>query len=107
MFRLIRWLLSLVLLAGAIYFAVAVPLGEKTLWQHLRAIAGSRESQELVDDVKRKAGLKQAPSPVPKPEAKPVEAKHAENAASSDKLSDQERKLLRKLIKERLSPPAE
>ena len=110
MFRLIRWLISLALLAGAVYFAVAVPLGEKTLWQHARAIAGSRESQDLVDEVKRKAGLKQEPSGESKPSAPRAEAKagakHAENAASNDKLSDDERRLLRKLIRDKLSSPA-
>lgn len=109
MFRLIRWLLSLALLAGAVYFAVAVPLGEKTLWQHARAIAGSRESQELAREVKRKAGLEQERAPAPKEQAKAAEAKpearHAEASPASDRLSEEERRLLRKLIRDKLTAP--
>jgi hypothetical protein len=113
MFRLIRWLLSLALLAGAVYFAVAVPLGDKTLWQHARAIAGTRESQELAREVKRKAGLEQEGQAKPaeaRPEAKRAEARpearHAEaRPEASDRLSEEERRLLRKLIRDKLTAP--
>jgi hypothetical protein len=87
MFRLLRLLISLAALAALIYFAVTVPLGRKTLWQHIKAIAGSKESQELVDDVKHKATS--------------VIRKDG-GARSDDKLTDQERRLLRKLIREKL-----
>ncbi len=107
MFRLLRWLLSLALLAGAVYFAFAVPLGEKTLWQHARAIAGTRESQELAREMKRKAGLEPAP-PAPAeraPAAKAEPKRGAEQASASDRLSDDERRLLRKLIRDKLASP--
>jgi hypothetical protein len=88
--RLIRFLLSLVILGAIIYIAVAVPLGQKTLWQHLRAIAGSKESQELVDEVKQKAksSLHRDAGHPPSP--------------GGDELTAKERQLLRKLIKEKL-----
>jgi hypothetical protein len=118
MFRLIRWFFSLVLLAGVVYFAVAVPLGEKTLWQHARAIAGTRESQTLVEEVKRKAGLGAPPAAEQAPAGKQREpggesqqagksSPFAGRDPASDKLSDEERRLLRRLIRDRLSaaPP--
>ena len=87
--RLIRLLLSLSILVALIYVAVAVPLGRRTLWEHLRAIAGSQETKELVDDVKQKAGSV---------------LHHDAGAAKAtgDELTSKERRLLRKLIKEKL-----
>ena len=90
MLRLIRFLLSLVVTAAVVYFVVAVPLGKKTLWQHIKAIAGSKESKELVDEVKQKAGSV---------------IKRDGGVRPEDKLSDRERKLLRKLIREKLGSP--
>jgi hypothetical protein len=87
MFRLLRLLISLAALAALIYFAVTVPLGTKTLWQHLKAIAGTKESQNLVDEVKHKAAST---------------VRKDGGAKTDDKLTDQERKLLRKLIREKL-----
>jgi len=89
MLRLIRFLISLVVIAAVVYFVVAVPLGKKTLWQHLRAIAGSKESKELVDEVKQKAGSV-------------IRRDGGARTGAEDKLSDQERKLLRKLLREKL-----
>jgi hypothetical protein len=56
MFRLLRSLIGLAALGLMVYAAVAIPLGEKTFWQHLKAIAGSEESKQLVKGVKGKAG---------------------------------------------------
>lgn len=55
MFRLLRGLLFLSLLAALAVAALTVPLGEKTLWEHLRAIARTEESQELVEGVRETA----------------------------------------------------
>jgi len=87
--RLLRFLFGLAALGALAYVVVAVPVGSKTIWQHLRAIAGSRESQELVDEVKQRA--RRAPPDSGAPPAK-----------SADRLSAEERKLLRKLIREKL-----
>lgn len=88
MFRLVKLLLSLVLLAALAYFAVAVPLGTRTLWEHLKAIAGTRESQDLVDGVKQKA--------------REVIRHDGGIGGAVDKLTPKERELLRKLIREKL-----
>jgi hypothetical protein len=89
--RLLRLLLSLAVLLVLAWVVVAVPLGRKTIWEHLRAIAGSKESRELVDEVKQKA------SRVLRRDAGP-----ARPARRGDELSDKERELLRKLIREKL-----
>jgi hypothetical protein len=55
MFRLIRFLLSLLVLAGIVWFAINVPLGKRTLWGHLRAIFSTREAKDLADGTKEEA----------------------------------------------------
>lgn len=55
MFGLIRWIFSFVVFAIVLWFATMVPLGSKTLWQHLKAIAGTREAQELAEGTKSEA----------------------------------------------------
>ena len=48
---MIRFLVYLAIAIGIVYFATTVPLGKKTLWQHLRAIFSTREAKELADSV--------------------------------------------------------
>jgi hypothetical protein len=55
MFRLVRWLFSLALLCMAVWFAVMVPLGDKTLWMHLRAIFATKEAHDLARGVDEEA----------------------------------------------------
>jgi len=89
-FRLIRLLIGVTVLAVVAYVAVAVPLGGKTLWEHLRSIASTKESQELVDGVKHKA--------------REVIGRDAGLVRrTSDKLTGAERKLLRRLIRDKLA----
>ena len=109
MFRLIKLLISLVVLAGFTYFAVAVPLGDKTLWQHVKAIAGSKASKDLVDGVKEKAGevVKGVGSAKGTGAKKSGEKKSGEKKGDPiDNMSDEERRALRKLIKDRLAGKA-
>lgn len=49
-----KFLVSLGCLAAFVWWGVTVPLGERTLFQHVRAIGQSRESQELVRGAKDK-----------------------------------------------------
>jgi len=92
MFRL---LITIVLVAALAYVAAVVPLGNKTLWQHVRAIAGSEASKELVDSVKEKARKALAADAGPE---KKIEIKDED----LDNLTEEERAVLRKLIKKRL-----
>jgi hypothetical protein len=54
-FHLLRSLVSLIALAGFVWFAVTVPLGRKTLWEHLCAIAETHETHDLVEGAKEAA----------------------------------------------------
>lgn len=56
MFRLIKLGITLVGLAAFAWFGVTVKLGSMTLFQHLRAIGQTKESQELVDGTRQAAG---------------------------------------------------
>jgi len=86
--RLIRLLITLAILGGLVFLGVTVPLGGKTLWEHIKAIAGSKESKELVEGVKQKA--------------EQIAVRADGGRTGGDKLTDVERKLLRKLIREKL-----
>jgi hypothetical protein len=55
LFRLIKLGITLVGLAAFAWFGVTVKLGSMTLFQHLRAIGQTKESQELVDGTKHAA----------------------------------------------------
>ena len=87
--RLIRLVITLAALGGLGYLAYTVPLGSKTLWEHIRAIAGSKESKELVDGVKDRA------EQLIKPDG-------GKSGETGDRLTPKERDLLRKLIREKL-----
>jgi hypothetical protein len=55
MFRLVRWLFSLALFAGLVWFATTVKLGKRTLWGHLAAIFSTREARDLADGTRDEA----------------------------------------------------
>ena len=55
MFGLLRLLVTLACLAVFAWFAVTVPIGNKTLWGHLRAIAGTEEAKDLAKGTKQEA----------------------------------------------------
>jgi hypothetical protein len=56
LFKLIKLAFGLVGLAAFAWFGITVKLGDQTLFQHLRAIGGSKESQELMDGTRQAAG---------------------------------------------------
>ncbi|MCC6750012.1 MAG: cell division FtsA domain-containing protein [Deltaproteobacteria bacterium] len=101
MFSLVRALVSVALLGGLVYVAVAVPMGGKTIWQHVKAIADSKEGQELADGVKEKAGEVLRRDGGPESDARDGGGRRARKP-SREKLTDKERELLRKLIREKL-----
>ena len=53
MFRLIKLAIGLVGLMAFAWFGITVKLGERTLFQHVRAIGQTKESQELVDGTRQ------------------------------------------------------
>jgi hypothetical protein len=55
MFRLLKLCMSLAGFVLFVWFGATVKLGSHTLFEHLRAIGQTRESQELVDGTKQAA----------------------------------------------------
>lgn len=92
MFGLIRSFAGLVVIALLVYVGLFVPLGERTLWEHIKAISQTSESQKFIDGVKDKAGDILVKS---------KEEKKSEQ--QSDQFTKEERTELKKLIRERLS----
>ena len=45
---LVRFVVSLVVLAAFVWFSVTVPLGKRTLWGHVHAIFATQEAKDLV-----------------------------------------------------------
>jgi hypothetical protein len=87
MFRLLRFIFWTVVLIGFVYFALAVPLGKRTLAGHIVNIWRSPEGKELRQGTKEAAGplldkarrgadalraAGGAPPPPPPPPAKPA-----------------------------------
>ena len=56
MFRLFKLGVALIGFAAFAWFGVSVKLGSRTLFQHLRAISQTKESQELVEGTRQAAG---------------------------------------------------
>ncbi|MDJ0765018.1 MAG: hypothetical protein QNJ97_18700 [Myxococcota bacterium] len=54
MWKLIKFFLSLAIVAIFAYFAFFVPLGNKTLFEHLTLISKTEEAQELEGAIKEK-----------------------------------------------------
>lgn len=52
---LVRFVISLVMFAAFVWFAVTVPLGKRTLWGHVHAIFGTQEAKDLADGTKEEA----------------------------------------------------
>lgn len=57
MFKLVKILFSLVLLISFGYVLFFVPLGSRTLYQHLRNISNTDEAQQLRDGLTQKANM--------------------------------------------------
>lgn len=56
MFKFIRLLIWLGVLGAIVYFGATVHLGKYTLFGHLRRIWHSKETQDMVEGTKEKAG---------------------------------------------------
>ena len=55
MFRLIKLLIGLAGLAVFVWFGANVPLGSRTLFEHMQAIGRTRETQDLLDGTRQSA----------------------------------------------------
>ncbi len=52
---MIRMLISLLMFAILIWFATMVPLGNRTLWGHIKAISGTQEAKDFADGTRKEA----------------------------------------------------
>ncbi|MBN2717595.1 MAG: hypothetical protein JXX14_17215 [Deltaproteobacteria bacterium] len=57
MFRVAKFLIGFVFFISFCYVLFFVPLGQRTLYQHLRNISGTSEAQELKDGIRQKAEM--------------------------------------------------
>jgi hypothetical protein len=55
-FKLIKLIISVAALGVFVWWGLTVPLGDRTLFEHVTAIGQSKESQELVRGTKQKVG---------------------------------------------------
>lgn len=100
LFRLIKLGVGLIGLAAFAWFGISYKLGDLTLFQHLRAIGQTRESQQLVD------GTKQVAGPLVDDVRRRVSGKPGgdlpgspDGGAPMEKLSSSEQRQLRDLLK--------
>ncbi|MES1205315.1 MAG: hypothetical protein ABUS79_05200 [Pseudomonadota bacterium] len=102
MFRIVKLLLGLCGLAAFVWFGSNIPLGSRTLFQHLQAIGGTRETQDLLD------GTRQSAKPIVDGVRRHLGASGNENAATrllpdggappADEISPTDRERLRKIL---------
>jgi hypothetical protein len=99
MFRLIRFLISLAMLAAFVWFATTVPLGKRTLWGHMKAIFSTPEAKDLANGTKQEA---QKVADKVRQELHPSDMSQAHHAhAPLDPVDDGDRKKLHDLVKQK------
>lgn len=119
MFRLLKLGVTTAALAAFAWFGITVKLGSQTLFQHLRSIGQTKESQDLVegtrqaaeplvDDVRRRISGKLETSGGASPPARPgasprqpaaPEADDRPARSTDERLSSAERRQLRELLR--------
>jgi len=95
MFKLIRFIIAIVILALAAYMVFFVPVGSLTLWGHLSAIWSTEEARNMRDDIKSSVG--HVSDEISERNAE--KAPEKEKPVSSDRITDSDRRNLKKLIK--------
>ena len=120
MFRLLKFVLLVGLLGAGIYYGMTVKLGERTFFQHIRAIWETKETQELRRGTKQKVGglVDEATDQVVKGVGRNGPGKALTRGDDSEpgavpaqppqeKLSPQDRKALRNIIGQGRPKPSE
>lgn len=103
MFRLIKVLIGLAGIVLFVWFGANVPLGSRTLFEHMQAIGRTRETQDLLDGTRQSAkpivdGVRKrlgSPSAGEGPLGKIMPDA---GARPTDEISDTDRERLRKLL---------
>jgi hypothetical protein len=88
--RLLKLCVGLAAFVGFAWFGSTVKLGPRTLFQHLRAIGQTKESQELVDGTKEAAsplvdGVRRRIAGAATPSEKPAAGKPQDDISPSDR----------------------
>ncbi len=122
MFRLLKFALVMGLLGAGVYYGMTVKLGERTFFQHVRAIWETKETQELRRGTKQKVGglvdeatdqvvkgvAKNAPGKVlMRGDGTEVDPGQVPSQPPQEKLSPQDRKALRNIIGQGRLKPSE
>jgi hypothetical protein len=104
MFRLGRFLFSLLLVVVVLWFATNVQLGKRTLWGHLRAIFASQEAKDLAEGTKEEA--KKVADKVREELARDAGAPDGSHHAHAplDPVDTKDQKSLDKLVREKTRP---
>lgn len=107
LFTLLKAFAFLGFLAICAWWGATVPLGERTLFGHLRAIGSTKESQELVRGTKDKVTevKERIANDDQRPAGTPDKATPAETAPPQDKLTSDDRKEMRRLIESKRGRP--
>ncbi len=102
MFKLIKLLVVMALLAAVALFAFLVPLGKMTLWEHLVGISETDEAKDLGSELENKAiGIKDEVSKRIPDISLPEKKKDLEPAKPPSDLTDEDREELIKLLKKK------
>lgn len=101
-FKLVKLIIGLLGMGAFVWLGLTVPLGERTLFEHMSAIGQSKESQELVRGTKQKVGditRRFGSDDVAKAEKK-ADPAPAEKAAADpqERLTNADRKEIRQFI---------
>ncbi len=88
--KLISLIVTLLAIVAVVYLVTMVPMGKKTLWQHLKSIADTEASKDMVEGVKETAQEVIKKTTAPEDKA---------NKKSKDELTPEDRKKLRRLLK--------
>ena len=122
MLRLLKFTLVIGLLGAGVYYGMTVKLGERTFFEHVRAIWETKETQELRRGTKQKVGglvdqatdqmvkgvAKNAPGKVLlRGEGNEVDPGQDPSQPPQEKLSPQDRKALRNIIGQGRLKPSE
>ncbi len=91
---MLKWLFRLVALVAIVWFGAMVPLGRRTLFGHLWAIAHTQEAKELGEGAKEASGHLAD-------KVRQEIAVDGGGAAPSEKLTEHDRKALRELVRQK------
>lgn len=102
MFKLIKFLVVMALLAALALFAFLVPLGKMTLWEHLVGISETDEAKDLGSELENKAvGIKDEVGKHIPEISLPEKKKDPEPAKPPSNLTDDDKEELIKLLKKK------